>query len=414
MAEAIRLGRMTDTMEEGFLADVNVKVGDKIKSGDSIADVETDKATLPLESYYNGTILHVAAKKGDTLKIGDLIAIIGKEGEDFSALLSAAPASTPATNSNPAPTTEAKTETKTEVSQPVTPASQPPVTAAPSDDRVKASPLARMIAKEKGIDLANVKGTGEEGRIVKRDLEGASAGSPKIAMPAFVGKEGFKDVRVSQMRKTIAKRLTESKNGAPHFYLTIDFNMDNAVALRNQLNAVLPAKVSFNDIIIKSVALALRQYPAVNCSWLGDVIRYNEHIHIGMAVAVEDGLLVPVIKFADGKTIQQISTEAKAFAAKAAAKKLLPPDMEGNTFTISNLGMFGIEDFTAIINPPDACILAIGAIRQEPAVVNGEIRISNRMKVTLSCDHRAVDGATAAKYLQTLKNIIENPVSVLL
>lgn len=413
---------MTDTMEEGFLAELNVKVGDKIKSGDTVAEVETDKATLPLESYYNGTILHVAAKKGDTLKIGDLIAIIGKEGEDFSAILAqkndggGAPAvekkQEPAKEQAPAPKQETPPVTQSETKQTTAPAPQPPVTPA-TDGRVKASPLARMIAKDKGIDLRSVKGTGEEGRIVRRDLENASAGS-KIAMPTFVGKEGFKEVRVSQMRKAIARRLTESKNGAPHFYLTMDLNMDNAVALRTQLNAILPAKVSFNDIVIKAVALAIRQYPAVNCSWLGDTMRFNEHIHIGMAVAVEDGLLVPVIKFADGKTIQQISVEAKAFAEKAAAKKLQPQDMEGNTFTISNLGMFGIEDFTAIINPPDACIMAVGAIRQEPAVINGEIKIGNKMKVTLSCDHRAVDGATGAKFLQVFKTMIENPVSVVL
>lgn len=400
MAEAIRLGRMTDTMEEGFLAELNVKAGDKIKSGDTIAEVETDKATLPLESYFNGTILHVAAKKGDTLKIGDLIAVIGKEGEDYSALLAK-----PEVGS---PKSEAKTVDKEEV-QPVTSNPQP---ATNSDLRVKASPLARIIAKEKGIELSNVKGTGEEGRITKKDLESAGGGSG--GMPSFVGKESSRDVRVSQMRKTIAKRLLESKNGAPHFYLTLDINMDKAVSIRTQLNNVLPAKVSFNDIVMKAVAIALRQNPNVNCSWLGDSIRYYDHIHIGMAVAVEDGLLVPVIKFADGKTVQQISVEAKALASKAGSKKLLPAEMEGNTFTISNLGMFGIEEFTAIINPPDACILAIGAIRQEPAVVNGEIKIANKMKVTLSCDHRVVDGATGAKFLQSLNNVLENPVSVLL
>jgi len=410
MAEAIRLGRMTDTMEEGFLADVNVKVGDKIKSGDAIAEVETDKATLPLESYYNGVILHVAAKKGDTLKIGDLIAIIGKEGEDFAALLTEAP-------------TEEKEEVKAEpakVEMPAKEETQPVAQAEPTvhadgDNRVKASPLARMIAKEKGIDLSNVKGSGEDGRIVKRDLEnGVASGGTNISVPAFVGKEGQKDVRVSQMRKAIARRLSESKYSAPHFYLTMDINMDNAVSMRGQLNNVLPAKVSFNDIVIKAVAKALRQNPNVNCSWLGDTIRYYDHIHIGMAVAVDEGLLVPVIKYADGKTISQISTEAKAFAEKASNKKLVPQDMEGNTFTISNLGMFGIEEFTAIINPPDACILAVGAIRQEPAVINGEIKVANKMKVTLSCDHRVVDGASGSKFLQTLKSVLENPVSLLL
>lgn len=404
MAEAIRLSRMTDTMEEGFIAELNIKVGDKIKTGDTIAEVETDKATLPLESYVAGTVLHVVAKKGDTLKIGDLIAIVGKEGEDFSALLKA-----PVANS-PQPAIKTETETKSEQSSPKYEVKTSEAGA--SSVRVKASPLARMIAKEKGINLSHIKGTGEDGRIVKRDLENASALSFTAA--PFVGTESFREVRVSQMRKTIAKRLSESKNGAPHFYLTVDLNMDNAIAFRSQLNNVLPAKISFNDIVIKAVAKAIRQYPAVNCSWLGDTIRYNEHIHIGMAVAVEEGLLVPVIKFADGKSLQQISAEAKALAEKATTKKLQPNEMEGNTFTISNLGMFGIEEFTAIINPPDACILAVGAIRQEPVVINGEIKPGNRMKVTLSCDHRVVDGATGAKFLQVLKNMLENPVSLLL
>lgn len=408
MAEAIRLGRMTDTMEEGFLADLTIKVGDKIKSGDTLAEVETDKATLPLESYYTGTILHVAAKKGDTLKIGDLIAVVGKEGEDFSALLNSAPATEPAAKQ------EAKTETTPAKEEPaVTTVAQTTVTEN-SSDRIKASPLARMIAKEKGIELANVKGTGEDGRITKRDLENVSAATTAVAATVVAGKESYRDVRVSQMRKTIAKRLSESKNGAPHFYLTMDINMDNAVGLRTQLNAVLPKKVSFNDIVIKAVALALRQNPNVNSSWLGDTIRYNDHIHIGMAVAVEDGLLVPVIKFADNKTVAQISAEAKALAEKATTKALAPTEMQGNTFTISNLGMFGIEEFTAIINPPDACILAVGGIRQEPAVINGEIKMANKMKVTLSCDHRVVDGATGAKFLQSLKTVLENPVSILL
>lgn len=408
MAEAIRLGRMTDTMEEGFLAELNVKQGDKIKSGDTIAEVETDKATLPLESYSNGTILHVAAKKGDTLKIGDLIAIVGKAGEDFSALLKPLPNDTTKSAEKKAAVNSSGKQAEMEI-EPEKPFPNNVI------ERIKASPLARTMAKEKGIDLTKVQGTGEDGRITKKDLEKVAGGSGGGGgLPALIGKENARDVRVSQMRKTIAKRLSESKNGAPHFYLTMDINMDNAVSVRTQLNNVLPSKISFNDIVIRAVAIALRQNPNVNCSWLGDTIRYYDHIHIGMAVAVEDGLLVPVIKFADGKTIQQISVEAKSLAEKAIAKKLLPPEMEGNTFTISNLGMFGIEDFTAIINPPDACILAIGAIRQEPSVINGEIKNTNKMKVTLSCDHRVVDGATGAKFLQSLKNVLENAVSILL
>ncbi len=410
MAEAVRLGRMTDTMEEGFLAELNMKVGNKVKSGDTLAEIETDKATLPLESYFNGTVLYVAAKKGDTLKIGDLIGIIGKEGEDYSALLKGGEPKSDekvvAKQDTPSVAVTAKEETKqTQVAEPV-------VTVG-NDERLKASPLARAIAKEKGVNLAQIKGTGEDGRIVKRDVEQQAAGQ-MLSAPLFTAKEGQRDVRVSQMRKTIARRLLESKNGAPHFYLTYDILMDNTIALRNQLNALLPAKVSFNDLVIKAVAIALRQNPAVNCSWLGDTIRYYDHVHIGMAVAVEDGLLVPVIKFADGKTVQQISAEAKAFAEKANTKKLLPQDMEGNTFTISNLGMFGIDEFTAIINPPDACILAVGGIRQEPGVVNGEIKVVNKMKVTMSCDHRAVDGATGARFLQTLKKILEEPLRLVI
>lgn len=409
MAEAIRLGRMTDTMEEGYIADLNVKAGDKIKSGDAVAEIETDKATLPLESYYNGTVLYLAAKKGDTLKIGDLIAIVGKEGEDFSTLL----VENRESKTEAVPPINTKSDNKAELVPEAPVANEVETDSISSgDDRIKASPLARTIAKEKGIDLSKVTGTGEDGRITKRDLEKIASATIGNTSP-FVGNESSRDVRVSQMRKTIAKRLSESKNGAPHFYITMDINMDNAVSMRTQLNNILPVKVSFNDLVIKAVALALRQNLNVNCSWLGDTIRYYDHIHIGMAVAVDDGLLVPVIKFADGKTVQQISREAKAMAEKAIAKKLLPQEMEGNTFTISNLGMFGVEEFTAIINPPDACILAVGAIRQEPTVVDGAIKIASKMKVTLSCDHRVVDGATGARFLQSLKNCLENAVSLL-
>lgn len=413
MAEAVRLGRMTDTMEEGFLAELNMKVGDKVKSGDTLAEIETDKATLPLESYFNGVVLYVAARKGDTLKIGDLIGIIGKEGEDYSALLNGAKAEPQQKAAETSKPEVEKTEpVKKEDTKQVEVAEKKEEAPVAGGDRLKASPLAKMIAKDKGIDLSRVKGSGEEGRIVKRDLENQAAAG--AAVPQFAGREGQRDVRVSQMRKAIAKRLSESKNSAPHFYVTYDINMDAAVAMRAQLNAIWPAKVSFNDFVIKAVALALRQNPNVNCSWLGDTIRYYDHIHIGMAVAVEDGLLVPVIKFADGKSIQQISVEAKAFAEKATSKKLMPQDMEGNTFTISNLGMFGVDEFTAIINPPDACILAVGGIRQEPGVVNGEIKVVNKMKVTMSCDHRVVDGASGAKFLQSLKKILEEPLRLLI
>ena len=411
MAEAIRLGRMTDTMEEGFIAELSVKVGDTIKTGDSVADIETDKATLPLESYYAGTILYVAAKKGDTLKIGDLIAVVGKQGEDYSALLTV-PAAPKAETKESAVTTKEATTTPVETAAPV---QQPATVATTSDSRLKASPLAKVIAKEKGIDLSKVNGSGEDGRIVKKDIENVNAATAASA-PAkvYTGTEAFTDVKVSQMRKTIAKRLLQSKNEHPHFYLTMDVNMDKAVALRTEMNALLPAKVSFNDFVIKASALALRQNPAVNSSWLGDTIRLYSHIHIGMAVAVEDGLLVPVIKFADNKSISDLSVEAKVWGEKAKTKKLLPPDMEGSTFTISNLGMFGIDEFTAIINEPNACILAVGGIRQTPIVVNGEIKVGNMMKLTLSSDHRVVDGAVGAKFMQTLKQLLEEPLRLLM
>lgn len=406
MAEAITLGRMTDTMEEGFVAELSLKVGDTVKVGDSIAEIETDKATLPLESYYAGKILYVAAKKGDSLKIGDLIAIVGKEGEAYEHLLVAKEEKLEDRNQ--------KTENIKNTKQSVAPIAEEKtiIHSTQADARLKASPLAKSIAREKGIDLKKVSGSGEDGRIVKRDLENVS--TSQNSKVAFVGKEGFTDLRVSQMRKTIAKRLLQSKNENPHFYLTVDINMDKAVELRTALNNVLPTKVSFNDIVIRAVAMALRQNMAANTSWLGDTIRQYEHIHIGMAVAVEDGLVVPVIRFADGKTIAEISEEAKSLAQKATSKKLLPPEMEGSTFTISNLGMFGIENFTAIINEPNACILAVGAIRKAPAVVNDEIKVANLMKVTLSSDHRVVDGAVGAKLLQSLKTILEEPIRLLI
>jgi pyruvate dehydrogenase E2 component (dihydrolipoamide acetyltransferase) len=409
MAEAIRLGRMTDTMEEGFIAELSVKVGDTIKTGDSVADIETDKATLPLESYYSGTVLYVAAKKGDSLKIGDLIAVVGKQGEDYAALLkdTTAPKAESKEQAN-APVVNAPSTVNSQQSAIVAPATGNPQPATNSDSRLKASPLAKAIAKDKGIDLTKINGSGEEGRIVKKDLDNVNAASAPVKV--YTGEEKYTDIKVSQMRKTIAKRLLQSTNENPHFYLTVDINMDKAVALRTELNGLLPAKVSFNDFVIKASALALRQNPAVNTSWLGDTIRQYSHIHIGMAVAVEDGLLVPVIKFADNKSISDISAEAKSWGEKAKTKKLLPADREGSTFTISNLGMFGIDEFTAIINQPNACILAVGGIRQTPIVANGEIRVGNMMKVTLSSDHRVVDGAVGAKFMQAFKQLLEEPL----
>lgn len=410
MAEAIRLGRMTDTMEEGHVAELNIKVGDVIKTGDTIAEIETDKATLPLESFFAGEILHVAAKKGDTLKMGDLIAVIGKKGENIESLLSATtPAAETKEEVKGAPIVESKPVVKEEI--PTVAAVVKPAAVSHSG-RVKASPLAKKIAQEKGIDLNNVSGSGEEGRIIKRDLE--KAGSGFGVRKAVSAVESSREEKVSQMRKAIARRLTESKNGAPHFYLKMSVNMDKCIDLRKQLTDVGGVKVSFNDIVIKAVGLALQKNPQVNTSWLGESIRYNQHVHIGMAVAIEDGLVVPVIKFADQKTVFDISTEAKQLAEKAQNKKLLPDEMTGNTFTISNLGMFGVEEFTAIINPPDACILAVGGINKIPVVENDVVKVSSVLKLTLSCDHRVVDGAGGAKFLQSLKQILENPAVLLM
>ena len=407
---------MSDTMTEGVIAAWHKKVGDQVKSGDILADVETDKATMELENFENGVLLYIGVDKGASVPVNAIIAIVGKAGEDYKSLLDGdAPtaAEKPAEEEKPAKAEEkaAPAESKA-VAAPATPA---PVAAATGDDRLKASPLARKIAEEKGIDISKLQGSGDNGRIVKRDIENAPA-TPAAEAPAFAavsGEEGYTEVTVSQMRKTIARRLAESKFSAPHFYLTIDINMEAAMAARTEINTVASAKVSFNDMVIKASALALRKHPKVNSSWLGDKIRYNQHVHIGVAMAVEEGLLVPVVRFADNKPLSQIASEVKVYAGKAKEKKLQPSDWEGNTFTISNLGMFGIEEFTAIINPPDACILAVGAIRETPVVKNGQLAVGQMMKVTLSCDHRVVDGASGAEFLQTLKSMLESPVRML-
>lgn len=417
MAQVLTLPRMSDTMEEGVIANMKIKVGDVIKPGDVIAEVETDKATMEWESFVGGKVLHVTAKTGDTIPVEGMVAILGKEGEDFQALLNGAATAAPA----------AKKEEAVASSTPAAPAvmaeSKPLTTTATiasngmADGRVKASPLAKSIAKENGIDISTLHGSGEEGRIIRKDIEAAlqnkSTGTGVIAAPVMAGQESYTEVAVSQMRKTIAKRLAESKFGAPHFYLTMEINMDEAMKNRTAINEVSPVKISFNDIVIKAVAMSLRQHPAINSSWLGDKIRFNNHIHIGMAVAVEEGLLVPVIKFADQMSLSQIAASSKDFAEKAKSKKIQPQEMQGNTFTISNLGMMGIEEFTAIINPPDACILAVGGIKQILTMKNGAVTETNVMKVTLSCDHRVVDGMKGAQFLQTLKNLIENPVRML-
>lgn len=413
MASVLRLPRMSDTMEEGVIASMKIKVGDTVKPGMVIAEVETDKATMEWESFVSGTVLHVTAKDGDTIPVEGMVAILGKPGEDFQALLSGDSAK-PATAA-----ASSKAETTTSNNNPpqvmVAP-SMPVATAPTTDGRVKASPLAKTIAKENGIDISTIAGSGEEGRIIKKDIEAAlstKSGSVSAA-PSIAGQESYTEVAVSQMRKTIAKRLAESKFGAPHFYLTMEICMDEAMRARESMNQTSPTKLSFNDLVIKATAMSLRQNPVINSSWLGDKIRYNNHIHIGMAVAVEEGLLVPVIKFADQLSLSQIAASAKDFTEKAKGKKLQPNDMQGNTFTISNLGMMGIEEFTAIINPPDACILAVGGIKKVLALKDGDIIESNMMKVTLSCDHRVVDGMKGAQFLQTLKSLLENPVRMLI
>jgi pyruvate dehydrogenase E2 component (dihydrolipoamide acetyltransferase) len=406
MAEVVRMPKMSDTMTEGVLAKWHKKVGDKVKSGDLVAEVETDKATMDFESFQEGTILYIGVEEGKAVPVDAIIAVLGKEGEDFKSLLTESPAAaTPAAPVAAAPAAIVE-------ASPVAPvAAAPTVISTSSDARVKASPLAKKIAQEKGINLNQISGSAENGRITKKDVENFKGGT---SMPAFVGVEKYTEVPVSQMRKTIAKRLSESLFTAPHFYLKMNIEMSSAMEARKIINDVAPVKISFNDLVLKAVALSLKQHPKVNSSWLGDKIRYNEHVNIGVAVAVEDGLLVPVVRFADGKALSQISTEVKTFVQKAKDNKLQPADWEGSTFTISNLGMFGIDDFTAIINPPDACILAVGGIQEQPVIKNGQVVPGNVMKVTLSCDHRAVDGATGAAFLQTLKQFLEEPMRMLL
>ncbi len=424
MAEVIRMPRMSDTMEEGNIVGWLKKEGDKVEPGDTLAEVETDKATMELDSPEEGILLHIAVKEGP-VPINGVIAVIGKAGEDWKAAIESAGTNGKTTAETAVETTAPKPEEK--ITTPIA------ISDSGSDadaSRIKASPLAKNIAKEAGVDLKTLEGSGDHGRIVKRDVEAAiesqktntapqhSTSSapevPAVQSFAFMGDAAsYEDKPLSQMRKTIARRLSESKFTAPHFYLTIEVNMDKAVAMRKQVNEVAPVKISFNDFVIKACAAALRQHPAVNASWLGDKMRYHKNVHIGVAVAVEEGLLVPVIRFADMKTLSQINTEVKVLAEKAKERKLQPDEMQGNTFTISNLGMFGIEEFTAIINPPDSCILAVGAIVEKPIVKNGEIAVGNMMRVTLSCDHRVVDGATGAQFLQTLKGILEDPIRLL-
>lgn len=428
MAEIIYMPKLSDTMTEGVVAEWLKKVGDEVSSGEVLAEIETDKATMEFESFYDGVLLHIGVEKGATAPVNDVLAIIGEKGEDVDAILKDAKAGGGEEKSAPDPSPakeEAKEEkatsapAKEEKATPSKPAAEKPAqsTTSTDGDRIFASPLAKKLAEEKGVDLQFVKGTGENGRIVKRDIdhyvphpEGTSNAAVS-AVPA--GQESYTDEPITQMRKTIARRLSESKFTAPHFYLNLEIDMDNAIAARKAINASGDVKVSFNDMVIKAVAMSLKKHPNVNSAWLGDVIRRNQHVHIGVAVAVEDGLLVPVVRFADTKGMSQIGTEVKELAGKAKDKKLQPSEWEGNTFTISNLGMFGIDSFTAIVNPPDSCILAVGGIKEVPVVKNGQLVPGNVMKVTLSCDHRVVDGATGAAFLQTFKQYLENPVMML-
>jgi pyruvate dehydrogenase E2 component (dihydrolipoamide acetyltransferase) len=431
----ILMPRLSDTMTEGVIADWHKKVGDSVKKGDILADIETDKATMELESYKEGKLLYIGAQKGEKIAVNDLLAVIGDEkkvnlerivaaskNKGVAAPVAAGGGQEVASGTGPGPMATATasqggavaTEGHSELS-------------VSADGRIKASPLARKLAAEKGIDISKVAGSGDNGRIVKKDVDSftpakaQTASGPaqpvtagKTASPAAVGVESYDEVPVSQMRKIIARRLAESKFTAPHFYVTMSIDMDKAVEARGKLNEVSPVKISFNDLVLKAVALALKQHPAINSSWLGDKIRINHHIHIGVAVAIEDGLLVPVIRFADTKSLSQIGVEVKDLAQRAKNKKLQPADWEGSTFTISNMGMFGVDEFTAIINPPDACILAVSAIQQVPVVKNGAVVPGNVMKLTLSCDHRVVDGATGSAFLQTVKSLLEEPLRMMI
>jgi len=421
MEEVVLMPRLSDTMTEGVIAGWHKNVGDAVKKGDVLADIETDKATMELESYKNGKLLYQGAKPGQKIAVNDLLCIIGEEGKvDVQAIVAAAKGGSGKVQGTSDKTSDQRTQ---QAASPQT--NGQAIAQSTADGRIKASPLAKQLAKEKGIDLSQVQGSGDNGRIVKSDIDNfnsrqqatstqpTTGGQKAAPQPVISGQEGHTDMNVSQIRKIIAKRLGESKFSAPHFYLTMEINMDNAMQARAQMNEVSDVKISFNDLVVKASAMALRKHPAVNSSWMGDFIRQYQHIHIGIAVAIEDGLIVPVVRFADQKSLSQIAAESKELAGKARNKKLQPNEFTGNTFTISNLGMMDIEDFTAIINPPDSAIMAVGRIK-EVVVKKGEgFGVSNVMKITLSCDHRSVDGAVGASFLQTFKKYLENPVTML-
>lgn len=415
MAEVILMPKLSDTMVDGVVAEWHKKVGDTVKSGDLLAEIETDKATMEFESYFDGVLLHAGVEKGKAAPVNSLLAIIGKAGEDISDLIASAGSAVETKTEAP------KEETKVDEAPVATPVAQKPVqNSAPAlantnGNRLFASPLAKKLAEEKGVDLNFIAGTGDGGRITKRDVDHYVPYNAPTATFSTSSSltESFTDVPNSQMRKAIAKTLAASKFSAPHFYLKMEVDMDNAIAARKAINASGVYKVSFNDMIIKAVASALRKHPKVNADWMGESIRYNNHIHIGVAVAVDEGLVVPVVKFADSKGISELGTEIKDLAGRARDKKIKPEEMQGGTFAVSNLGMYGIEDFTSIINPPNGCILSVGQIKQTPVVKNGQIVTGNVMKLSLSCDHRVVDGAVGSDFLKTLKDLIENPVMML-
>ena len=430
MEEVVLMPRLSDTMTEGVIAAWHKKVGDTVKKGDLLADIETDKATMELESYKDGKLLYQGAEPGQKIAVNDLLCIIGDESKiDVQAVVAAAKGGGQQQEGAAQPQQQ-QPQQQAAAAQPQAAAQQPTqqtqaATASTGDGRVKASPLAKKLAAEKGIDLSQVQGSGDNGRIVKSDVDNfkpqqqsqQAAQAPQeqfgIPQPAVAGQEGYTDISVSQMRKVIAKRLGESKFSAPHFYLTMEITMDNAMQARTQMNEVSDVKISFNDMVVKAAAMALRKHPAVNSSWMGDFVRQYQHVHVGVAVAIEDGLIVPVIRFADQKPLSAIAAEVKTLAGKAKNKKLQPAEFSGNTFTISNLGMMDIDEFTAIINPPDSAIMAVGRIKEVVVRKGDGFGVSNVMKVTLSCDHRSVDGAVGAAFLQTFKKFLENPVTML-
>ncbi|WP_282056751.1 pyruvate dehydrogenase complex dihydrolipoamide acetyltransferase [Maribacter luteus] len=419
--EIVKMPRLSDTMEEGTVASWLKKVGDTVEEGDILAEIETDKATMEFESFYSGTLLYIGIQEGESSPVDAVLAVIGPEGTDVDAVLNAGSTAGKAQEASPEPVKEEKVAATTQ---------EAASTTSNDGQRIFASPLAKKIAKEKGISLNEVKGSGEHGRIVKKDIENfvpaqkaaqpastasavASSGAPVAPVNLPVGVESSEETKNSQMRKTIAKRLSESKFTAPHYYLGIEVDMDNAIASRVQINSLPDIKVSFNDMVVKACAMALKKHPQVNTSWKGDTTKYNHHIHVGVAVAVEDGLVVPVLKFTDQMSLTQIGASVKDLAGRAKNKKLTPAEMDGSTFTVSNLGMFGIQEFTSIINQPNSAILSVGAIIEKPVVKNGQIVVGNTMKLSLACDHRTVDGATGAQFLQTLRAYLENPVTML-